>query len=203
MPPEKEPIASEIMIAVPRQLAGAGLDRIPVLIADAGDNAVRRFIEYFSAHIRNKNTRRNYATAVWRFTEWCRQHGLGLGQLTPVLVATYVEQLMTELAKPTVKLHLAAIRMLFDYLVIGQVVAGNPASAVRGPKHVVKKGSTPVLTAEEARLLFNAIDTRTIAGLRDADALDCYQQTFLTAVQFASRQAVDEWASFFAWLESL
>ncbi len=56
--------------------------------------------------------------------------------------------------------------MLFDYLVIGQVLPINPASSVRGPKHVVKKGSTPVLSAEEARLLLNSIETDAIGGLR-------------------------------------
>src|SRR6202161_4813936 len=31
-------------------------------------------------------------------------------------------------------------RMLFDWLIVGQIFAGpNPAAAVRGPKHVVKK----------------------------------------------------------------
>ena len=57
--------------------------------------------------------------------------------------------------KPSVKQHLAAIKMLFDWLVIGQVVAHNPAHAVRGPKHVVKRGKTPVLTAGQARELLD------------------------------------------------
>ena len=52
-------------------------------------------------------------------------------------------------APPTVKQHLAAIRMLFDWLVVRQVLAMNPAAAVRGPRHVVKKGKTPVLSTEE------------------------------------------------------
>jgi site-specific recombinase XerC len=47
-------------------------------------------------------------------------------------------------AKPTVKQHLAAIRTLFDWLIIGQVLAVNPAHAVRGPKHVVRRGMTPM-----------------------------------------------------------
>ena len=33
----------------------------------------------------------------------------------------------------------------------------NPAAAVRGPKHVVKRGNTPVLTADEARQLLDSI----------------------------------------------
>ena len=69
--------------------------------------------------------------------------------------------------KPSVKQHLAAIRMPFDWLVIGQVVATNPAPAVRGPKHVVKTGKTTVLDAEQARTLLASIDTSTAVGLRD------------------------------------
>ena len=83
----------------------------------------------------------------------------------PVLIAGYIENHPG--SPPTVKQHLAAIRMLFDWLVIGQVVPMNPASSVRGPKHVVKRGKTPVLRAEEARQLLDSIDITTIVGLRD------------------------------------
>ena len=57
--------------------------------------------------------------------------------------------------------------MLFDWLVVGQVVPTNPASVVRGPKHVVKRGKTPILSPEEARQLFDSIPVDTIVGLRD------------------------------------
>jgi site-specific recombinase XerC len=40
--------------------------------------------------------------------------------------------------------------MLFDWLVTGGVLATNPAHAVRWPKHVMKRGKTPVLTADQA-----------------------------------------------------
>jgi integrase/recombinase XerD len=70
-------------------------------------------------------------------------------------------------AAPTVKQHLAAISMLFDWLTTGGVIAFNPAASVRGPKHVVKRGKTPVLTADEARQLLDSIDTTTLIGLRD------------------------------------
>jgi site-specific recombinase XerC len=59
--------------------------------------------------------------------------------------------------KPTVKQHLAAVRMLFDWLVTGHVVAVNPATSVRGPKHVVRRGKTTVLTTDEARTLLDSI----------------------------------------------
>ena len=57
--------------------------------------------------------------------------------------------------------------MLFDWLITGQVMPSNPASAVRGPKHVVKTGKTPVLDGTEWRKLINAIPTDTVRDLRD------------------------------------
>ena len=65
------------------------------------------------------------------------------------------------------KLRLAAIRHLFDWLVNGQVVPVNPAHTVRGPRHVVTSGQTPVLDPAEARALLDSIDVSTPAGLRD------------------------------------
>lgn len=64
-------------------------------------------------------------------------------------------------------MSLAAIRKMFDYLLIGQVIPVNPAASVRGPRHVVKKGKTPVLSADEARQLIDSIDVRSVSGLRD------------------------------------
>jgi site-specific recombinase XerC len=72
-----------------------------------------------------------------------------------------------ELAAPSVKQRLAAIRHLFDWLVTGQVVPVNPAGSVRGPRHVVTSGQTPVLDPAEARALLDSIDVATHAGLRD------------------------------------
>ncbi len=82
-------------------------------------------------------------------------------------VAAWVEQLKGRYSAPTVKQRLAAIRMLFDWLVVGQVVPVNPAAVVRGPRHSVSKGKTPVLTPDEARQLLDSLPTEAIAGLRD------------------------------------
>ena len=83
------------------------------------------------------------------------------------VAAAHIKELTGKLSPASVKQHLAALRMLFDWLVVGQVLPFNPASSVRGPKHVVKKGKTPVLSAEEARELLDEIDLSTLAGLRD------------------------------------
>jgi integrase/recombinase XerC len=84
----------------------------------------------------------------------------------PLHVA-WIELQQQESAAPTVKARLAAIRHLFDWLVIGQVMPTNPAGSVRGPSHVVKAGKTPVLAPEEARALIDAVEITTHAGLRD------------------------------------
>ncbi len=155
------------MPSLPTLLQFSATCTVPALIADAGDHAANRFLEFFAASIRNAGTREVYANAVNRFAEWCSSQSIRLDQVSPLVVATYIELLTRVLSAPTVKLHLAAIRMLFDYLVTGHVLPVNPAASVRGPKHVVKKGKTPVLTGPEARQLIASIDTSTITGLRD------------------------------------
>jgi len=141
--------------------------------------AAKRFIEYFAAHIRNPNTRRAYLFAAREFADWCAlQRFHELMDIEPLHVAAYIEQLSVRLAKPSVKQHLAAIRMLFDWLVVGQVVATNPAAPVRGPRYTVKKGKTPVLRQEEARELLDSIDTSTVIGLRDRALIATMIYTF-------------------------
>jgi len=141
---------------------------IPAAIAGAGDHAVRRFLEFFAATIRNRNTREAYYRAACSFFSWLEQHDIAeLADIEPMHVSLYIETLQATASKPTAKQHPAAIRMLFDWLVVGQVLATNPAHSVRGPKHVVRRGKTPVLTAEEARQLLDSIDTTTLVGLRD------------------------------------
>ena len=145
----------------------AELHLVPALIAAAGDAAGWRYVEFFTANIRNPNTRRAYARACGRFFAWCEDRGLTLTTIRPFDVATYIETLQQTHSAPGVKQQLAAVRMLFDWLITGQVVPTNPASAVRGPKHVVKTGKTPVLDGKEWRRLIDAIPTDTVRDLRD------------------------------------
>ena len=139
---------------------------------------MRRFLEFFAATIRNKNTRIAYHRAACAFFAWLEENQMGLVEVEPIHVATFVEALLTTAAKPTAKQHLAAIRHLFDWLVVGQVVAVNPAHAMRGPKHVIKRGKTPVLTKDQARRLLASIDTSTLVGLRDRALIGVMIYTF-------------------------
>ena len=152
------------------------------MIAEAGDRASRRFLDFFAASIENDNTRLAYHCAICSFFAWIEEHGIGeLADIEPFHVAAYLKALRVSeagdraireraAARPTVKQHLAAIRMLFDWLVVGQVLAINPAHAVRGPKHVVKRGKTPVLSEEQARRLLASIKvTKTVKAEDGSD----------------------------------
>jgi site-specific recombinase XerD len=142
--------------------------RLPALVATAGEPASTRFLEFFAANMRNPHTRRAYYRAAQEFLTWCASAGVpSIAAVQPVHVATWIEASMRELAAPSVKQRLAALRHLFDWLVNGQVVPVNPAHTVRGPRHVVTSGQTPVLDPAEARELLDSIDVSAHAGLRD------------------------------------
>jgi site-specific recombinase XerC len=146
----------------------SALTTLPALVTHSGDRASLRFLEFFAANIRNPHTRRAYARAAGEFLAWCESVGVtSLSAIQPLHVATWIELEMRLKSTPSVKQQLAAIRHLFDWLVVGQVVPVNPAASVRGPRHVVRVGKTPVLDPEEARRLLDSIDTSTPAGLRD------------------------------------
>src|SRR5580704_5231118 len=166
------------LVPIPRRdLARAGLEHLPAIIGRAGEAASWRFIEFFTATIRNRNTRAAYAQAVSQFFVWCEKHRVyTLEQIKPVVIASYI--VFFNEAAPTEKQHLAAIRMLFDFLVTGQIVPMNPAASVRGPNHVVRRGKTPVLKADQARALLDSIKTDSIIGLRDRAIIGLMCYTF-------------------------
>ncbi len=167
----------------PRSLVGLAAKLPAMFLPD--DKAAERFFGFFTVHIRNRNTRRAYYKAACRFSDWCAGRGLlDLADVKPPHVAAYVELLgLPEpqghgLSKPSVKQHLAALRMLFDWLVVGHVLGINPAHAVRGPKYSQKKGRTPVLDRDEARALVAAIDPGSLTGLRDRALIGVMIYTF-------------------------
>jgi len=152
--------------------------------------AARRVVEFFTAQINNDHTRKAYLNATRRFAAWCEAHGLHeLTAVQPFHVAAFIKELEGKFTPPTVKQHLAALRMLFNWLVTGHVMETNPAHAVRGPKYVVKKGKTSVLAADEARALLDSIiapkegltpeeDPPTLQDLRDRALIGVMVYTF-------------------------
>jgi integrase/recombinase XerD len=191
------------LVKIPHEGKGiivrGGVTVIPAVVADAGERAAKRYLEFFTATIRNPNTRAAYARAVGDFFAWCQIHRLTLLAIEPVHVAAYIERLTQRKAAPTVKQHLAAIRMLFDWLVTGQAVPVNPAAAVRGPKHVVKSGKTPVLTADEAKaLLASIVPEKKDGDTSDGDAEEEEQPEPPTIAQLRDRALISVMVHSFA-----
>ena len=102
---------------------------MPALIADLGDEAAWRYVEFFTANIRNPHTRRAYARACGRFFAWCEDRGLRWRRSGRMTSPPISSSCSTQVSAPSVKQQLAAVRMLFDWLVIGQVV---PTQSGRG-----------------------------------------------------------------------
>jgi site-specific recombinase XerD len=153
----------------------------------------RAVMEFFTANIPNPNTRKAYARAAAHFSNWCSRHGIvALQDIQPIHVAAYIQELQRTMAVPSVKVHLAGIRMLFDWLVLRQVLSTNPAGVVRGPKHTARKGRTPVLTAEETRTLLDSIETSTLIGLRDRALIGLMTYTFARVGAAAGKMRLDD-----------
>ncbi|TBC53784.1 integrase [Rhizobium leguminosarum] len=157
-------------------LFSAGL---PAALTEVPTHVRMKFLEFFTAQIRNVNTRRSYAKAAVEFLGWCERRGArSLDAITPIHVAGWIEELAGTHSAPTVKQRLAAVRHLFDWLVIGHVMTANPAHSVRGPKHSRKRGKTPVLSPEEARQLLDSIPLDTLSGKRDRALIGLMTYTF-------------------------
>jgi site-specific recombinase XerD len=192
-PEDRDPTA-QLPAVIPPGAVTAAADAdpvalVPALIADAGDAAGWRYVEFFTANIRNPHTRRAYARACGQFFAWCEDRGLTLPTIRPFDVASYVEQRHTTHSAPDVKQQLAAVRMLFDWLITGQVVPANPASAVRGPKHVVKTGV--MLDGKEWRWLIDTIPTDTVRDLRDRALIATLTYSF-TRITAALKMKVED-----------
>ena len=122
---------------------------IPELIAAAGPEVTETYIDFFTSTIRNRNTRAAYARACWQFFEWCAAHGLELTTVRPFHVAAWIEDFPG--SKPTIKQKLAAVRMLYDFLVVRQITRSNPAHSVRGPSMSSRKAKRPFGVAKTPR----------------------------------------------------
>ena len=141
---------------------------VPAIVADTHRDAGERFLEYFAATIRNANTRAAYMNAVADFLRFGPVADLGsLAEVRSIHVSAYIESVGERFAPQTVKLRLAALRGLFDWLARHGVLETNPAAPVRGPSYTTKRGKTPILTAAQAKRLIESIETDSLVGLRD------------------------------------
>lgn len=151
--------------ATTTELAEPNTAHIPAWVAVAGGAARFAFEEFLYGQIRNPYTRKAYLHAVRVFSRWCEQRGLELTRVTPADVGRHLDSLAV--APPTRKLHLAALRRLFDQLVLRHVLVLNPALSVRGERYQVLEGKTQEISIEHARRLLRSIDTSHVVGLRD------------------------------------
>jgi integrase/recombinase XerD len=132
--------------------------QVPAIIADVGPEATKRFFEFFTVPIRNKNTRMAYYQAIGQFLDWCQRAGFSnIEDIEPIHVAAYIEQHPGSAA--TIKQHMAAIRMMFSWLTEKGILAINPAREVKTPKFSRSEGKTPAFSTEEVQKVLASVDT--------------------------------------------
>src|SRR3954464_4804446 len=141
----------------------------PAIVKAAGRGAEFAWEEFFQAELANAHTRKNYLHAVRKFLAWAEGRNLELPRVSPGDVGEYLQGL--ELAVPTKKLHLAALRRFFDRLINRHVCVINPAATVKSERYAVVEGKTPEIGPDPARTLLKSIDVSNPVGLRDRAVL--------------------------------
>lgn len=141
----------------------------PAIVKAAGKTAEFAWEEFFQAEIANAHTRKNYMHAVRQFLTWVEARNLELTRIAPGDVGEYLQYL--DLAIPTKKLHLAALRRFFDRLVNRHACVINPAATVTAERYAIVEGKTPEIGIEQARTLMKSIDVSNPVGLRDRAVL--------------------------------
>src|ERR1700732_1874017 len=153
---------SELAVVAPQTF------QAPILIERAGPSTRKKFFEFFTVPIRNANTRAAYYRAIQQFLAWAERAGYqDLEDIEPITVAAYIEILQRQAAPPTVKQHIAAIRMLFSWLTEKGVLVMNPAREVKTERFSRTEGKTPAFVDGEVQRLLDAVDASTHTGLRD------------------------------------
>jgi hypothetical protein len=123
------------------QVNGAVDGQLPGLIIRAEKLSTHRYVEYFVDRVRNPRRLESVGRGIMRFVNYCEHHGvMDLSKVEPKLVSDYVAK--------TKRPNLAAIRILFDWLVVGKVIPWNPAKFKQNPE----------LTEEEADNILDFIE---------------------------------------------
>jgi site-specific recombinase XerD len=147
--------------ALPSGLTATLADRSAVIDA---------FRNFFDGKLRCANTRRAYERSASSFFEYAAQRLaiLSIDQIKPYHISAWLDAMLGQgLSAPTVKQRLAALNGLFESLLAQRIIGSNPAKLVQGPRHIISKGRTPVLSGDEVVQLLNAIDACTLIGKRD------------------------------------
>lgn len=148
-----------------KEIVAIGNCHLPAAIQALGEHGRFAWDEFFAGQIRNKHTRAVYLRAVKHFLAWVEPFGNRLERITPGMVGNYFDQL--QLAIPSKKLHMSAIRGFFDVLVRRHVCILNPALSVRTERYSVVEGKTPEISTIQARALLDSIETESLGGIRD------------------------------------
>lgn len=128
------------------------------------DKAVRTFLE---KSIGNEHTREAYNRAISYFQAWCSKQTLPLLQVRHRDMTQYVKELISHYSTASTRQHLAAIKSLYDWLMIRDILDANPVSAVIGCLVETLPTTEPILKPQEVTKLMASIDCRKIIGLRD------------------------------------
>src|SRR5260370_6577312 len=164
---------SELAVVAPQSF------QAPILIERASASTRKKFFEFFTVPIRNANTRAAYYRAIQQFLAWAERAGYQhLEDIEPITVAAYIEILQRQAAPPTVKQHMAAIRMLFSWLTEKAGLPMIPAREVKTEGLCRTEGKTPAFVEGEVQRLLNAVETSTHTGLRDRPLLRVLAYTF-------------------------
>jgi integrase/recombinase XerD len=156
----RDPSSSSVVAQSPGSVVT--VSKLPRLLADAGPAAAYAWDEFLLGQLRNPHTRAASTLAIRQFLAWIEPQGVPLERITPGMIGTFFDQHRGSLA--TKKLHLSAIRRLFDVLVLRHIIVLNPAHSVRGERYQVIEGKTPALTVEQAATLLASISTANTDG---------------------------------------
>jgi hypothetical protein len=118
----------------------------PTIITRAGPSTRKKFFEFFFRPDpqRQHQHASRLLPAIQQFLAWAERAGYqDLEDIEPITVAAYIEILQRRAAPPTVKQHMAAIRMLFSWLTEKGVLAMNPAREVKTERFSRAEGKTP------------------------------------------------------------
>jgi site-specific recombinase XerD len=169
----------------------------PIAVSIAADRVQFAFRQFFAAEIRNPHTRYAYLKGAEDFFAFVasRDGGNALHTIDSLHVTAWIDDMAARrLSAPTIKQRLAGLRMLFRALVRERILAINPADVVRGPKHSVTTGKTPVLSGDEVKQLLQSItattEFETLTALRDRAMIATMAYTFARVTAVTSLRVV-------------
>ncbi len=139
---------------------------------------VRSFLEYLEVE-RNysPNTLRSYDSDLCHFISYLLSNDVhSLEEVRKDLLRAYLGSLLDEgLAKKSVARKIASLRSFFRYAKRHKIVVANPTLTLISPK--LEKRLPSFLDESSMKRLFDAVDTSTVAGRRNAAILELFYST--------------------------